>query len=214
MVPLQILFNLLLNLLLLELVMAQETTTTTTTLPPENNEGDAGVERETPTNNSTLGLDVENSDPARCSCDVKYVGEYCGSVLNDRNPALNHCPADMFFCGKTNLGKQAVLLKQCNKGLACTDKINGGKQGKGAFLEMDSLTISFPSFPVNACYQRNRCYCKPEMRRRQKHCGTELVGPDCRADLVYRCPIIKKHSASPEDACPSGCEAGKCAAAV
>lgn len=61
-----------------------------------------------------------------CMCKVRFVGEYCGSALNEQEPS-NNCTTDMFFCGKSNLNRKAVVLKPClQKGFECNKKLNGG----------------------------------------------------------------------------------------
>ena len=129
-----------------------------------------------------------NVNADKCTCNVRFVGEYCGLILNQRNTA-NNCSADMYFCGKSNMGDEGVILKRCTqRGFECDKKLNGG----------------------NACYQNVKCLCGQNLGRKSKYCGTELNGPDCQPNVIYRCPMFRRYNPSPEDACPYGCKNGKC----
>lgn len=65
-------------------------------------------------------------DDSQCICNVRFVGEYCGITLNERNSGGN-CSNDMYFCGKSNLQKEGVKLKTCvQHGFECDKKLNGG----------------------------------------------------------------------------------------
>ena len=71
---------------------------------------------------------------SECKCNVRFVGEYCGTVLNEKS-SENNCTADMFFCGKGNLKKDAVLLKSCDRaGFSCDSKLNGGNVPERIFF--------------------------------------------------------------------------------
>ncbi|KAH9416478.1 hypothetical protein DERP_012906 [Dermatophagoides pteronyssinus] len=140
--------------------------------------------------NNVLCEDNSTSDAnENCICDVRYFGQYCGITLNEKS-TKNQCNKDMYFCGKSNLKSAAVLLKTCK--MDCDQQLNGG----------------------NACYQNVKCLCPPELQRKKKYCGSELTGVDCQPNIVYRCPMVRRYQASPEDACPFGCENGKCVTAA
>lgn len=66
-----------------------------------------------------------DGDANQCICDVRLVGEYCGSDLNEKNPS-NNCTADMFYCGKSNMKDKAIMIRTCSIGYECNKKINGG----------------------------------------------------------------------------------------
>ncbi len=84
-------------------------------------------------------LTVINRSDQECLCNVRFVGEYCGTELNERN-GNNECGRHMYFCGKNNLQKEAVLLKSCTRpGYECDVKLNGGiiaiKKTKNNFIK-------------------------------------------------------------------------------
>ncbi len=68
---------------------------------------------------------IIKSSKQECLCSVRWVGEFCGTELNQRNTD-NNCTKNMYFCGKSNINKAAVLYKACQKGLTCDIKISGG----------------------------------------------------------------------------------------
>ncbi len=70
-------------------------------------------------------LMIIKSSKQECLCSVRWVGEFCGMELNRRNTE-NNCTKDMYFCGKTNINKAAVLYKACQRGLTCDINISGG----------------------------------------------------------------------------------------
>jgi hypothetical protein len=70
-------------------------------------------------------LMIIKSSKQECLCSVRWVSEFCGTELNRRNSA-NNCTKDMYFCGKTNINKPAVLYKACQRGLTCDISVSGG----------------------------------------------------------------------------------------
>jgi len=72
---------------------------------------------------------VAESSQEGCMCNVRFVGQYCGIELNEKSGGGN-CTRDMYFCGKGNLNKEAVILKTCKKqGFECDASLNGGIDG-------------------------------------------------------------------------------------
>jgi hypothetical protein len=55
-----------------------------------------------------------------------------------------------------------------------------------------------------------KCQCYPEMRRKRKYCGSQLRGSDCAPNVIYRCPLVRGYNPTAVDACPNGCNDGKC----
>ncbi|CAG2114604.1 unnamed protein product [Medioppia subpectinata] len=125
-----------------------------------------------------------------CLCTAKFVGEYCGNELNVGSEASN-CSQDLiYFCGKSNMRKTAYELRACTegKGYPCNTKENKD----------------------NPCFQNLRCNCGDNNSRRKKYCGSDLVGPGCKPNIVYKCPMFRSSKLQVEDACPNGCKDGKC----
>ena len=68
-------------------------------------------------------LVVHTNGQEGCLCNAKFVGEYCGSELGA------NCSRELiYFCGKSNLKRQAFPLRACTeKGYECSTKEQKGK---------------------------------------------------------------------------------------
>ncbi len=59
-----------------------------------------------------------------CLCGGKKTGKYCGTELNRIN-GNNDCDRNMYYCGKSNRNKTALLFKSCPTGSECDVKSFG-----------------------------------------------------------------------------------------
>jgi hypothetical protein len=65
----------------------------------------------------------------------------------------------------------------------------------------------FLKFKGITCLRRIDCRCDRVIGR-GPHCGNQLQGLDCEPNIIFMCSLIG--GPSPRDACPDGCNRGKC----
>ncbi|KAF7494022.1 hypothetical protein SSS_02173 [Sarcoptes scabiei] len=167
---------------------------------------------------SSSSSSSSNFEIDQCRCNVKFFGEYCGDLLNQRD-VLNRCkPNRLYFCGRSNL-ENAIELNWCNdnnnndnnNNNNSREEINADNNKQNGYnyiiVEKD---CNRKEFDASICMKRMDCRCPNTLRRKGKYCGSKLIGQQCQNDLIYRCPFIRDHLPTIVDACPFGCSNGNC----
>ncbi|CAG2121573.1 unnamed protein product, partial [Medioppia subpectinata] len=129
---------------------------------------------------------------AECLCNVRLRGEYCGSELNRRN-GNNDCEKSIYFCGRNNRNKTAVLLTKCDDESEC---------------DQNQSRLTSRLKRRNACLRKLQCNCGEGMSR-GPHCGNQLVGDGCPANMLFICRF-NSNAVSAREVCVDGCNDGKC----
>ncbi len=87
-----------------------------------------------------------------------------------------------------------------------------------SFTFISVIEFKYPIFEKNlkkfsikfkgvTCLRRIDCRCDRVIGR-GPHCGNQLQGLDCGPNIIFMCSLIG--GPSPRDACPNGCNRGKC----
>ncbi|CAG2179318.1 unnamed protein product [Oppiella nova] len=116
--------------------------------------------------------------------------------LNRRN-GNNDCEKSIYFCGRNNRNKTAVLLAKCSEESEC---------------DQNQTSLSSRTRRRNSCLRALKCHCRQGMGR-GPHCGNQLEGDDCPPNVLFRCRYTN-NAVRARDACPDGCNDGKCINAV
>ncbi|CAG2100614.1 unnamed protein product [Medioppia subpectinata] len=128
-----------------------------------------------------------------CWCNVRLRGEYCGFELNRRN-GNQDCERHIYYCGRNNMNKVAILVARCPDESQCED---------------NQTRLSSRTRRRNTCLRKLQCHCRDGMDDDDLYCGNQLTGSDCPPHVLFRCRF-SRNGVTARDACLDGCHDGKC----